>query len=83
MNKIKEFFHDWSIFEKVWLVFVCSLMTVIWFINGDTPFMLVLSLTGSLNLVLEPRARWQGFALPSSTAPCTRTSAWESRCTAR
>ena len=52
MNKIKEFFRDWSIFEKVWLIFVCSLMTVIWFINGDTPFMLVLSLTGSLNLVL-------------------------------
>ena len=45
MNKIKGFFRDWSIFEKVWLVFVCSLMTVIWFINGDTPFMLVLSLT--------------------------------------
>ena len=37
MNKIKEFFRDWSIFEKVWLIFVCSLMTVIWFINGDTP----------------------------------------------
>ena len=28
MNKIKEFFRDWSIFEKVWLIFVCSLMTV-------------------------------------------------------
>ena len=26
MNKIKEFFRDWSIFEKVWLIFVCSLM---------------------------------------------------------
>lgn len=31
MNKIKEFFRDWSIFEKVWLVFVCSLMTVVSF----------------------------------------------------
>ena len=41
MNKIKEFFRDWSIFEKVWLIFVCSLMTVIWFINGDTPFMVL------------------------------------------
>ena len=61
MNKIKEFFRDWSIFEKVWLIFVCSLMTVIWFINGDTPFMLVLSLTGSLNLVLGAKGKVAGL----------------------
>ena len=68
MNKIKEFFHDWSIFEKVWLVFVCSLMAVIWFINGDTPFMLVLSLTGSLNLVLGAKGKVAGlyFAIINS-----------------
>ena len=68
MNKIKEFFRDWSIFEKVWLVFVCSLMTVIWFINGDTPFMLVLSLTGSLNLVLGAKGKVAGryFAIINS-----------------
>ena len=68
MNKIKGFFRDWSIFEKVWLVFVCSLMTVIWFINGDTPFMLVLSLTGSLNLVLGAKGKVAGlyFAIINS-----------------
>lgn len=68
MNKIKEFFRDWSIFEKVWLIFVCSLMTVIWFINGDTPFMLVLSLTGSLNLVLGAKGKVAGlyFAIINS-----------------
>ena len=78
MNKIKEFFRDWSIFEKVWLVFVCSLMTVIWFINGDTPFMLVLSLTGSLNLVLGAKGKVAGLyfaiinSVPVSGNPAVR-----------
>lgn len=68
MNKLKDFFKDWSMFEKCWLVFVCSLMTVIWFINGDTPFMLVLSLTGSLNLVLGAKGKVAGlyFAIINS-----------------
>lgn len=68
MNKLKEFFRDWSMFEKLWLIFVCSLMAVIWFINGDTPFMLVLSLTGSLNLVLGAKGKVAGlyFAIINS-----------------
>lgn len=68
MNKLKEFFRDWSLFEKLWLIFVCSLMAVIWFINGDTPFMLVLSLTGSLNLVLGAKGKVAGlyFAIINS-----------------
>lgn len=68
MNKIKDFFSDWSTFEKCWLVFVCSFMTVVWLINGDTPFMLVLSLTGSLNLVLGAKGKVAGlyFAIINS-----------------
>lgn len=68
MSKIKGYFEDWSLFEKCWLVFVCSIMVIIWFLNGDTPFMLVLSLTGSLNLVLGAKGKVAGlyFAIINS-----------------
>lgn len=68
MNGLKKFFSDWSMFEKCWLIFVCSLMTIVWFVNGDTPFMLVLSLTGSLNLVLGAKGKVAGlyFAIINS-----------------
>lgn len=69
MNKIKEFFSDWSFLEIVWLIFVCSFMALVWFINGDTPFMLILTLTGSLNLVLGAKGKVAGlyFAIINST----------------
>ena len=43
MNKIKEFFKDWSIYEKAWLAFVLIFQTVAWFINRQDLFMLVLT----------------------------------------
>lgn len=61
MNKIKNYFADWTMFEKLWLITVCTIMTVIWYLNGDTPFLLVLTLTGSLNLVLGAKGRISGL----------------------
>ncbi len=68
MEKMKKFFSDWSFLEIAWLIFVCTFMTVVWFINGDTPFMLILSLTGSLNLVLGAKGKIAGlyFAIINS-----------------
>ena len=52
MNKIKEFFTDWSWKEKAWLAFVLIVQTVAWAIQKESLFMLVMTLTSSLNLVL-------------------------------
>mgnify|MGYP001356767587 CR=1 FL=1 len=61
MDKVKNYFSDWSIFEKVWLITVCTIMTVIWYINGDSPFLLALTLTGCLNLVLGAKGKIAGL----------------------
>ena len=45
MEKIKSYFSDWTMLEKLWLITVCTIMTVIWYINGDSVFLLVLTLT--------------------------------------
>ena len=52
MNKIKNFFADWSWKEKAWLAFVLIVQTVAWGIQKESAFMLVMTLTSSLNLVL-------------------------------
>lgn len=52
MNKIKEFFADWSWKEKAWLAFVLIVQTAAWAIQKESLFMLVMTLTSSLNLVL-------------------------------
>lgn len=68
MNKLKNYFHDWSKYEIIWLIFLCSFMTFTWYVNGDTPFMLILTLTGSLNLVFGAKGKIAGlyFAIINS-----------------
>lgn len=68
MSNIKGFFKDWSLGEIAWLVFVCALQTAVWIIHKDTVFMLVLALTGSLNLVLGAKGKIAGlyFAIINS-----------------
>ena len=61
MDKIKNYFTDWTMFEKLWLITVCTIMTVIWYLNGDAPFLLALTLTGSLNLVLGAKGKIAGL----------------------
>lgn len=68
MNKIKDFFKDWSILEKAWLAFVLIFQTVAWMINKEGLFMLVLTLSSSLNLVLGAKGKVAGlyFAIINS-----------------
>lgn len=68
MNMLKKFFKDWSLFEKLWLLFVIAVQVVAWILNKDTIFMLILTLTGSLNLVLGAKGKVAGlyFAIINS-----------------
>lgn len=68
MKFITNYFKDWTTFEKVWLIAVCSIMITVWFVNGDTWFMLALTITGSLNLVLGAKGKLEGlyFAIINS-----------------
>ena len=68
MNKIKEFFKDWSTLEKAWLAFVLIFQTAAWLINKEGLFMLVLTLSSSLNLVLGAKGKVAGlyFAIINS-----------------
>lgn len=68
MNMLKKFFKDWSLFEKLWLLFVIVVQVVAWILNKDTIFMLILTLTGSLNLVLGAKGKVAGlyFAIINS-----------------
>ena len=68
MNMLKKFFKDWSLFERLWLLFVIAVQVVAWILNKDTIFMLILTLTGSLNLVLGAKGKVAGlyFAIINS-----------------
>lgn len=68
MNKIKNFFADWSTKEKLWLAFVIIFQTVAWAINKETAFMLIMTLTSSLNLVFGAKGKVIGlyFAIINS-----------------
>lgn len=68
MNKIKEFFSDWSWGEKLWLAFVLIFQTVAWALNKESVFMLIMTLTSSLNLVLAAKGKVAGlyFAIINS-----------------
>lgn len=68
VEKFKKFFEDWSTPEKAWLAFVLIFQTVVWAINREDLFMLVLTLSSSLNLVLGAKGKIAGlyFAIINS-----------------
>ena len=65
---VKEFFADWSWKEKTWLAFVLIVQTAAWAIQKESLFMLVMTLTSSLNLVLGAKGKVAGlyFAIINS-----------------
>lgn len=75
MNKLKNFFSDWSWKEELWLAFVLIFQTIAWAINDETFFMLIMTPTSSLNLVLGAKGKSQVCILRSSTAQCMLTAA--------
>ncbi|WZL77551.1 nicotinamide riboside transporter PnuC [Eubacteriales bacterium mix99] len=68
MNKIRHYFDGWSWKEKTWLAFVLIFQTVAWVIDKESLFMLVMTLTSSLNLVLGAKGKVEGlyFAIINS-----------------
>lgn len=68
MERINNFFSDWSFKEKLWLAFVLTFQTVAWIINKESAFMLIMTLTSSLNLVLGAKGKVAGlyFAIINS-----------------
>ena len=67
-NRRVSFFDGWSWKEKLWLAFVLVFQTVMWAINRETVFMLIMTLTSSLNLVLGAKGKVVGlyFAIINS-----------------
>lgn len=68
MEKVRDFFKDWSWKEKTWLIFVLVVQTIAWFIQKETVFMLAMTLSSSLNLVLGAKGKIAGlyFAIINS-----------------
>ena len=83
MNKIKEFFTDWSWKEKAWLAFVLIVQTVAWAIQKESLFMLVMTLTSSLNLVLGAKGKVAGLYFAISIVHYMRLTVWVFRFTVR
>ena len=68
MERVKHYFDGWSWKEKAWLAFVLIFQTVAWAIDKENWFMLVMTLTSSLNLVLGAKGKIEGlyFAIINS-----------------
>lgn len=68
MEKLLHYFDGWSWKEKSWLVFVLLVQTVAWVIQSETWFMLAMTLSSSLNLVLGAKGKIEGlyFAIINS-----------------
>ncbi|MGL4676826.1 MAG: nicotinamide riboside transporter PnuC [Brevinema sp.] len=61
MKKIKHYFDDWSFLEKVWLIFVCSIIIIVALLDGDPIFVLIISFTGSVGIVLGAKGKILGL----------------------
>lgn len=68
MNFLTHYFDGWSTKEKIWLAFVLAVQTIAWFIQSETFFMLAMTLSSSLNLVLGAKGKVEGlyFAIINS-----------------
>ncbi len=68
MEKLTHYFDGWSWKEKAWLAFVLIFQTVAWFLDNSTLFVLIMTLTSSLNLVLGAKGKIEGlyFAIINS-----------------
>lgn len=68
MEHVRNFFKDWSWKEKAWLALVLIVQTVAWFIQKETFFMLAMTISSSLNLVLGAKGKIAGlyFAIINS-----------------
>ena len=61
VNKIKEYFNDWTLFEKLWLSIFAIITITLFFIWHDTVVGLTASLTGMLCVVLTAKGKISSF----------------------
>lgn len=52
MNRVRKFFEDWTIFEKIWLCLSIVLMITLSIIWGEKPLALISGLAGVISVVL-------------------------------
>lgn len=61
MNKIKDFFEDWTKFEKGLLTIATLLMVVLSIVWKDTPIGLISSVTGIVSVILCAKGRVSNY----------------------
>ena len=61
MNKIKDFFSDWNMFEKIWLFTFVIVMLVLSIVWNDTPIALVASISGIISVVLCAKGKVSNY----------------------
>lgn len=68
MQRINNFFKDWKLSEKLWLGFVLFVQTIAWVMQKEDIFMLIMTITSSLNLVFGAKGKIAGlyFAIINS-----------------
>lgn len=62
MEKIKNFFADWTMFEKIWLITASVIMIVLSFVWGDSMLALISGLTGMVSVVLCAKGKISNYA---------------------
>lgn len=61
MNKVINFFEDWTMFEKIWLFLSSITMIILSFIWGDNIIALISGLTGMISVVLCAKGKISNY----------------------
>lgn len=62
MNKMKQYFEDWTTFEKAWLVITCFVMICLSIIWGDNAIALISGIAGTISVVLCAKGKIENYA---------------------
>lgn len=62
MEKIKNYFSDWTLFEKCWLILSSIIIVILSLIWGDSPLALISSLAGIISVVLCAKGKIMNYA---------------------
>lgn len=62
MGKIKNFFSDWTIFEKCWLFLSAGIIISLSFVWGDSVIALISSIAGVISVVLCAKGKILNYA---------------------
>lgn len=77
MNKIKEYFSDWNLFEKIWLFTFVAVMLVLSLVWGDTLIALTASITGIISVVLCAKGKVSNYYFAIIQAICYIYISWQ------